>query len=1332
VRSATKAKENSLRQRLRGSRFGRVLRLVFELVGILFFAAVVFLIWAFKTGRATDWARARIIVGLRNGCDVDASFDNITFDPFPPTIEITNLDLKHLDGRRLIHVEDAIATLQLFPLFMDRLQLDRVAVLEPKAEIELKHGRIRDLPRCVEPPERKPTSAPIVLGIRELTVNRGSFDLKIDDVFQATLDEFDVGLLPRTGSGGSNVSISVDHTNVRYQGRAFAIDTFRFLGHLEGLLTEPRAMLIDMLEVKMKDVDFGATGSIDLLGPVYDAALRLKAPLDAIHGFVADFPATEGALQLDFRLQGAAASPHGLGTLRLHDAKIDRFEIADDVTVDFAVDRNKAELSKIDARLAEGRVLGKGTIKFDGEHFPIQIQTDAEEISLGRVLDSLGIHGAWVDWRGSGKGSFSGSLLHPTEIRGGFDYHIRDFFVYDGAWDRPEVKGRKDPDPKNVLLNPHPIDVRGKWVWSEDGISFEEAEVKSGDTFGTAEAFLSFREKVGLRVHGDLPSFDFKDLGPIAQIKFGGHGHVVGGISGPYNWISGGGAVDFDDVTVTGIPFGHARAEVKWHDDFALDISDVKAKLGETDYSGSLGVLVRGEIPFKLRGTIGKGRIEDVLVPFGVKREEWGNPTGAVTGSFDLEGPITRLTGPIDLELSAGAILGEKFEGGRIHGHLDKGAIVADEALIDKHGAQLTGTARIDPFGGEVRARAHAKRLTLQKIDLMKAAEPYLDADLGLDLALSGNLSTVTGTVVAQAVRVTAGPLELQEGRIVGKIRGRTISLKGRLLGDALKVDGEVELSRGLPYKTTLELREYDVPKLVAALSGHLRYRGLAIGRARLSGSLIDWPLSSGEIVLDKGEIDVDDVHLETAAPATFTMVRGILDTKRIALVGPGTKLTAEGKLGAKLFDLKVVGKVNLEIARSLSPAIERVDGLLFLDSSIQGAPGNMNLIGTGRIDNGILKWRGFSVLTGVSADLTFSQSTVLIEKAEGRWADGRVSATGNLLLDGSRVKNLSLQVGVEDAYPSFAFPTVEVKGLLNGNVSMEGPLSRLLIRGDLDVTRGIVKPKIDIRSFVSRSRAGASVYDPSSEVLDLDIAFHAKTPVRMRNETVDTEAKGDLRLTGTNQRFGMLGSATVVGPGRVSLLREYEVVSGTIEFQDRYRFYPRYDIWVQAEACSARIRVNLVGTFDKFDTTYYSTPAMDETNILSCLIKGSRLQEYADPTADTRAATSPFFKLSGADREVRKVLPVDDIDIITDVSPVTRQLEPRVLVAKDLLLGGATARLEYSSSLARSEDRRFAFRYRINPQLTLQGSWVNKGVDQQLHPIGGDLGLDLKYRWEW
>lgn len=1315
----------------RSSRVARVLRAAVQIVGLVFIAAVVFLLWAFKTGHAVQWVRQQVLSQLHDRCGVVAKFDALTAGPFPPTIEMTGLEMSHLDGRPLISVEDAIVTLQVLPLFARRLQLDRVAVLGPRAALEIAGGRILDLPRCIEPTGARPRSAPVVLGIRELTVERGRFDLRVEKSLEATLDGIGVSLTPR-GSGGAELAVGVDHSVVRIDGRPLDLRRFRLLGQIEGLLTEPRAALIERMEIELGRGRLAASGSIDLFGPVYDARVVVDAPLDAAHDFLTGLPETEGDVHLDFKLQGTAATPHGLGHLTVVDGRVGQFEIADRLDVDFTANRHGIEVSALEAALGDGKVRARGKLAFD-DHLTLRLETEEESLAFGRLIDSLGIHRAWVDWRAFGRGAFNGTLV-PLELRGAFDFDLRDFYVFDRGWDTPEARaavarGGRDP---HVILHPAPVSVRGFWGWNERGITFSEAQINGGASVGTADAHVAFASTEGIDIRATFTSLDFADVGPVAGIQFSGHGSLVASLSGPVPGLRAGGALDLDEITIAGIPFGRAVSDVAWYKDTHLEFQNIRGHLGDSDYRGDVRLVIEKEAPFSIQGSVEKGRIEDLLVPFHVRREDAGQATGAFTATFDLSGPVSRLNGPIDLVLGPGSVLDEAYESGKVHGRLERGAVVIDDAELVKYGARIAFSGAIDPYGGGVRAEAHARELPLQAIDLVKAAQPELDGRVALDLALGGRLEAITGTVSARISRLAAGPLELPEARVTGAIAGRRLQLKGRLLGDGGEIEGDLTLARGLPYDAEIVLRGYDLPRLVGALDGHLRYRGTVTGRAHLQGSLIDWGQSSGEIQLEHGQFESEAFSVETGASAALTLKTGVLHMRRLSLIGPGTKLTADGRLGARLFDVKLAGKVDLGAAAALSPSIEKVAGSLAIDGALTGAPGAMNLLGTGHIDDGVLQWRGLvGRLTALSADLSFSQATILIERGEGRWADGTVGVTGSVQLDGPRLRSVLLQFAIQDAIPELSLQTADMSGLLRGAVTLEGAPTKLSVHGELDVSRGKIRPKIDPTRVVGSSRGGGSgVYDPSREVLDLDLGFHSRAPIHVKSEAVDFDMTGDLRLTGTNQRIGMVGTLSVPSGGRVmvtTLGRQFEVISGTFEFQDRYRFYPRYVLAVATEACSARIRVNLVGTIDDVDITYSANPAMDELNIKNCIFQGVKLQDLDYDSG--RVASNALWRYTGLDREVRKVLPVDDIDVTYEYSIIARDYEPRVLVAKDLTLFGGSVRLEYASSLVKNEDRRVALRYRITPQLTLQGGWVSQ---ETIQPLVGDLGLDLKYRWEW
>lgn len=1306
----------------------RILKGLAVALGLVFLVGLVFVYWASREGHLGTFARAEVVRTLSEVCKIDATFQTFTFDPFPPQLRMTGLEMSHKDGAQLIAVDEAIVTLQILPLFARRLQLDRVAVLAPEATIRLHEGRIVQLPPCVAPDPDAPRT-PIALGVRELTIERGKFDLLVDDTLEAHFGSIGISLAPRSRSSGSQLAIGVDDGVVVVGDRELPLHRLRLIGQLEGLLTAPRAVVIDELAVDLAQVSVSGSGSIDLFGPVYEAKLTVGGPLAAIHDFVDGVPATEGTVKVEISMSGTAASPSGVAKVVLDDAKVDVFELGDRVELEASADPERIDLRSLVVKLARGVVRAGGEI--DLTRRTLRLEAEAEHISIGRLLDAVGVHGAWVDWSAAGKTTFEGSL-DPVELVGPFDFMIRNFYVFDRAWDRPEVQDRATIDRRHVLLQPKDVLVRGRWSFTPKGLTVQSASVEAGDTAATATAFIGFASEDGVDIHADLARINFDDLGPIAGIQFGGQGRVTGNIHGDtHDLVGATGHLELESTTVSGIPFGRTAADLRWHDDDHLTFTNITAQLGETRYGGSLAVAVEGDVPFDIRGRIEDGRVEDALVPFGVDGREWGDPTGKLRGTFALTGPITRLSGPLELELESAAIVGETFERGTASARLEEGAVVVDELVLEKHGASITARGRIDPETLRAEVYATSEGLTLQKIDLMKASQPALDGRLGLVLELSGPVSTITGTVTAKLEGMTAGTLPIGGGLFSGHFAGPKLRVDGAMLGRALSVSGELGLRRGLPYRAELELDDFDIPRVLGALQGQSRWSGNAAGKARLTGSLIDWHLSSGDLSLERAKLDTGGFELETAAPAAFVMREGVLETRHVSLIGPKTRLTASGRLGARLLDLDVAGKVDLALVEGLSPAVERAGGVLTLASAIKGSPGAMNLVGTGKVDGGILQWRGFDArLSGFSADLVFSQSTVLIERGEGRVADGRVSITGDVLLADLGIKNLSLAISLDAVRPKLTYPLVEVSGLIDGAISVEGPPRKMVIRGELDVRRGRARPRADVTNLADdRGRLSVNVYDPSSEIIDMDLAFHGVDNLHIKNDTIDVELRGDLRLTGSNQRFGMLGTTNVVRGGRVAVLnREYEMVAGVIEFTDRYRFAPRYDLALATEACASRITVNIVGDLQqKPELSYTANPEMDETNIRSCLVRGVKVQERYDDLA--KFASGALWKMSGLDREVKKVLPIDDIDITSEYSSQSKTYEPRVLIAKELEILGGPARLEYSSSLGKKEDQELRLRYRITPGLTLQGGWSSS---KTVEPVVGDLHLDLKYRWEW
>jgi hypothetical protein len=183
---------------------GQIAKGIFVTLGFVFVIGTIFLAWAFKTGRAVESVRQEILTTLKDECDLDASFTSLSLDPIAFEISLTDLALARLDGEPLLSVKAALVSVRLLPLFYGRLQLDRVAVLEPRAALSIKEGKLEKLPRCI-PTEGPSGDSPLVFGIRELTIERGRMTMAIED--RAALDIGEVGInLAESKSGGMDLS----------------------------------------------------------------------------------------------------------------------------------------------------------------------------------------------------------------------------------------------------------------------------------------------------------------------------------------------------------------------------------------------------------------------------------------------------------------------------------------------------------------------------------------------------------------------------------------------------------------------------------------------------------------------------------------------------------------------------------------------------------------------------------------------------------------------------------------------------------------------------------------------------------------------------------------------------------------------------------------------------------------------------------------------------------------------------------------------------------------------------------------------------------------------
>ncbi|MEL7238152.1 MAG: hypothetical protein AAGK78_04760, partial [Planctomycetota bacterium] len=710
--------------------------------------------------------------------------------------------------------------------------------------------------------------------------------IDVDDQLSAQLDDIGVVLAARSG-GGMAVAVAVDDADLVVRGQPVTLRRFRLEGRMEGLLADPRAMVVDKLDVEVGRVRVGGSGKIDLLGPVYSAQLVVDLPLGVINDYVPNAPPLQGDAHVDVSMTGSLFFPRIAGDITLKKGRVDDFTLGDVTEAKFTLDEEGIDLRPAIIHLDDGELSVRGRINFD-EKLSTRLDTRLKRASLARILDAVGSHDVLGDFDGTGRTLFRGTLK-PLFLEGPFDFDVRDFMVGNQPWTHSSRinKAPSQLEPSQRVLWITEGRMSGKWRFDDDGMTFPELRVEAGDTIGTASAYLPFDQKGRMVVSAKFEPFDFKDVGPISRLPFAGRGRMETTIEGTYRKVQAVGSLKLKNTEVGDAPLGDLSARVRWHDQRRLDFTEVVSKIGKSTYRGRVGVLVRGEVPLSISGRLNPGRLEDLFIPFRGIPAKWGDLKGKIDAKFDLQGPVNYLTGPVSATLGAGAIYGEQWQRGRGNGRFDKGRMVVEGLELTKYRGRVLATGAFDPNRGDLSVIGRTRGLTLQSIDLVRANQPRLDGNMPMRFQVGGSIYGLTGTIAVDLRDVRAGSLELGRGRYLGHLQGATLAFTGEGLEGAAQMSGSMMLTEGLPYDAKIDLKDVDGPAVIAGLAGHRAWRGNTSLEAKVSGSLVDWVHSDGQLRVEEARLETARFTLGTTAPTDMTLNRGVQSVERVLLRGP-------------------------------------------------------------------------------------------------------------------------------------------------------------------------------------------------------------------------------------------------------------------------------------------------------------------------------------------------------------------------------------------------------------------------------------------------------------
>lgn len=826
------------------------------------------------------------------------------------------------------------------------------------------------------------------------------------------------------------------------------------------------------------------------------------------------------------------------------------------------------------------------------------------------------------------------------EIPGSFDFEANISATgFDSISGRFQGQMRRIPSPGDIL-GPEST-FSGKADLKGSVLDVSEFHIKSPhlEFNSRMQADLSDR-----RMKGDW-RLALPNLAPLEQaagISLSGSIEGTGAFTGAFDALEHSAILKGDGLVLSGkklppvlveisaskapeSPEGNIRLEMR-RDNEKLSVStDFSLRENRLRFSSlhadAPGAKIRGEAGIDLEGSAIEGALEGSFTDLGALGRIAGERLEG-SGSFRVEatpgekGPNikaragannlgTRLGNVKKITLSAD--LKDIFEIPRGSLNLELQEYSRSGLLLKEAGLKLTGDKKGVSFDGAGNGKYS------ETFDFRAGGELTRTAKASARLRL-GSLGGRYGDRPFKLLE----PLVLNSS--AGKVSFERLSLQygpGRLTGSGSLDAKRVLLEAGFekfPVETPSGL---NAPDLTGAAAGRFRLEGdpsrpsasLDLNvtgiRSKMTGSKkssssslnIEARLSAGSLQL-KGEL----------RSVTERPVRANLETQlSFSLMPFAFSLPATSPLRGDLS-----GEADLAFLTTFLPVPDHeLTGRATAGFTIGGTVQDPELNGTINVNKGTYQNLPYgTVLKDLDIEMAAVGRRLTIERARATdGAKGKFSATGWLQFDGPDNIPMAFDLTMADLA---LVRRHDATGVIDGSIRMSGWASGMSVSGQLEVKSAELllqrrQPPAVVELEVIEVHGGKPLVDEREQkttpplfnrIMDIRISLPGNVMVRGRG--LDSEWRGELRLTGSGGRESFTGNLSTVRGTFDFLGKNFKVTSGAIAFYGAFPPEPVLDITAEARARDITARLLLRGPANSLDIKLDSDPPLPSDEILS------------------------------------------------------------------------------------------------------------------------------------
>lgn len=1311
------------------------------LTPVLVLSVLIALIDGFVLPQVADWARREIETYSHRHLPVDVQIEELTLRLFKPAVQLVKIRILPKESLKEIltdpiEIERIRASMDLFDLLVGRIEIASLRIEKVNTRVALdplleSKGPPRALPldEIFRWSEKIPLRRVRLDGVRvEMRSKKENLAIGLDT---RALSLYNEG--PRWEV---NLSIPATSIDVKDQGRLeVAVLAQAMLSAQEFELSE--------LLVRKEDLVLHVEGRVqDPAQLPLKPRLQLKAYTDIALTEVAKHlgefkpqwkvPDLQGKLHAEADLNLNGKSFESLVKAKTDQVQIGKFVLGS-AELEGRITPDSARIPKISIQHPAGLATLNETEFSLQEPYQFRSDVQVSELDLQKVFRAINLHNIPVNIDLKGK-------LHCEGQAQSFGV------TCGGTAQAQQLVVRSDNNDKGkVIVALKDMETEGEVRITSEDASFA-TKLRIGGTHGEVKGRVGFDD--GFKIDFKSPEVRFRDVEDLASLHFEGTAAMEGSTHGDSDRGLFDIQINARDFVFENYRLGNVKTLLQYRAG-QMHLKETQLNLGKTQAQGDIVVDLGAS---RIQGNVrAQTDLADIVTIF---ERIWKFPLEVqAPGQADMSfsGPLNfwKMDYQLNADFRGGRLQGDSFESLTVKAAAEQGNMKIEKLEMRKGAAVARASGGISS-NQELNLLADVNGFRLEESEMINRIRNNISGLLTFSTEIKGKTTAPDMALRGSLSDIVVDETEIPSSFFKFHLTGDYIQGETNLFGN--KIQGDLQLPfkpSTVPMRVRLKTTDWNFTSLlslVGASNLQNEYESNLSAEIDLKSESGQYDRTDGNILIRQVLLKRGSLSLKNSGPAEIQLNGGDITFKNLNFEGPNRaaiKLRGE-RFRLDQLNIGVQANTDLRLLHMFVPFLEDIGGPLNTSASIGGSLTKPQLLGSAMLNDAFVKLKGFPhPLEKIRAEVSFSQSRVLIQSVKGQIAGGTFNGEGSVIINGfgdipvnirGRAENLNLVVPDKvrsSGNADLAFSGKWFPYTLSGVYTVQSALVQKEF-GDGDSTLGTPK----VNSYLPKVLRESN-FDP----VILDLQMQMQKNVVIKNSLMDGQLTGNLQIKGPPQSPILLGKITTEkGTQIIFKDKPFDVITGVINFNNPSEINPELYLATQARVDEYDVNVLIQGPAKTMNIRMTSSPPLSEQDIISLLALGvtSARMETTSAAQKEKQVQAEALGIGLAQTGVKKNLENTfgvNVNVTSSFDSTKNISVQKVVVGRKI-----TSRLNaaYSRPLnAEQGSQEFKLQYQINNNVSAIGSYEDReqqdGTLLQKNDARQSIfGLDLEFKREF